>query len=106
MELATIIVAGTIALLSVALKFTASPIKRMMTHDIRLVFRGGNQVTIAIKPDTPEPLIVQQIDDALTNILLAQSAWLKPVNARRSGNKMRSVQKNVSARSSTTEEGG
>jgi hypothetical protein len=106
MELATIMVAGAIALLSVALKFIAAPIKRMMTHDIRLVFRGRNQVTIAIKPDTPEPEIVQQIDDALTNVLLAQAAWRKPVNARRSGNKMRSVQKNVSARSSTTEEGG
>jgi hypothetical protein len=105
MELATMIVAGAIALLSVALRFIAAPIKRMMTHDIRLVFRGGNQVTIAIKPDTSEPEIVQQIDNALTNVLLARSAWRKPVNARRSGNKMRSIQKNVSARSSTIEGG-
>src|ERR1700730_16854102 len=105
MELATIIVAAAIALLSVALKFIAAPIKRMMTNDIRLVFKGGKQVTIAIKSDTPEPAIVQEIDDALTNVLSAQSALLKSVSARRSGNKTRSVRKNVSPRSSTTEEG-
>jgi hypothetical protein len=81
----------------------------MMTHDIRLVV-GGEKVTIAIKPETPEPEIVKEIDAALNKLLLGRSlgraTLYTSVNAGVSARTMRSVEKYVPDPTSATGEEG
>jgi hypothetical protein len=104
MELATITVSIVIALLAVLVKFIATPLKRMMTHDVRLVFSDGKKVTLPVTRGTPESDIAQEINDALNKVLFGEAGWRNSGGARWSGNKAHGAAKYVTARAFMTGE--